>query len=325
MNNEELKETGFLLALIEQYVEYNVSYGTQDKDRLMYVLCSNEKMKIQRTKQKIEEIKNEILNKGFETLSFAYMQKLRYNEGFKTESEDWEDIFVEAFINEDVQIFDLTTKTSIIENSKNTIEKENLLTEIHQTYENTEQILSHESELLEAILNDISQFNETGDWEVDFYYYEQYRDDIHGIDIFFSLCELLVLLNRLEMFESFLPENQKPTEEINKPHRNQTFNKYLIGTNSFKLELVQFLKENYAGLKGKDIAVMIKALEKNKLIAYNQNRQLFNSLRFDFGDIGTDSGINKYLTPTMRNDETQKRAVELHAEKIKNHIENILK
>jgi hypothetical protein len=200
-----------------------------------------------------------------------------------------------------------------------------LLTEIHQTYENIEQILSYESKLLEAILDDVSRFNETGDWEIDFFYYEQYRDDIHGIDIFFSLCELLVLLNRLEMFESFLPENQNPSEEIIKPHRNQTLNKYLIGTNSFKLELAQFLRDNYAGLKGKEIAVMIKALEKNKLIAYDQNRQLFNSLRIDFGDIGTDSGINKYLTPTMRNDETQKRAVELHAEKIKNHIENIPK
>jgi len=353
MNNKELKESGFLSALIQTYVEYYVSYGTLDKDRLMYVLCSNTEMKYQKTIQKIEEIKNEIFNKGFDWLSVEYLEELRYKGISKPENENWEDIFVDAFIDEKIQIFDITEKLNsltvtdeILDNvekilsindkneltvtdqaveKKRSIEDENVITEIHQTYDNVDQIISYENDLLGAISDDISQFNKTGDWDIDFDYYEEYRNDIPGVDIFFRLCELLVLLYRLEMFESFLTENPNQTQKLNKSHYNQTFKKYLNGTDQFKTSLMKFLIENYSGLKGKDIAIMISALEKNKLIASFQNKQLYNSLRFDFGDIGTNSGINKYLTTTMRNDNEQKRNVELHAEKIKKQIENFPK
>ncbi len=60
-------------------------------------------------------------------------------------------------------------------------------------------------------------------------------------------------------------------------------------------KLHAFLKAEYAGKKGKMIAVMIHALKQLGLIAYYTRTELFDAIRVDFGDIGSNESINKYL------------------------------
>ena len=68
---------------------------------------------------------------------------------------------------------------------------------------------------------------------------------------------------------------------------------------------------------------MILALEVNKLIAYAERSELYSALRVDFGDIGTDAGINKFLTTHRRKEKDLLQFVSLHSEKIKKYMENL--
>ncbi|MGD9929564.1 MAG: hypothetical protein AB7U05_06065 [Mangrovibacterium sp.] len=100
---------------------------------------------------------------------------------------------------------------------------------------------------------------------------------------------------------------------------------FLTGSQKEREALLSFIVENYSGKKGKSIAIMIQALEKNMQIAYHKRTELYAALKNDFGDIGADSGINKFMTTTMREDKEIQKNVELHAEKIKQHSENLPK
>lgn len=65
----------------------------------MYVLCGNEHEKQEVTKAKLKEIKEEILHKGFDSLSFSYMQSLRFIKQNHNKYKYWEKIFIEALFN----------------------------------------------------------------------------------------------------------------------------------------------------------------------------------------------------------------------------------
>ena len=99
----------------------------------------------------------------------------------------------------------------------------------------------------------------------------------------------------------------------------------MIGSDSIKSGLLEFLIKTYSGKIGKNIAIMILALEDNKLIAYTEKSELYSALRVDFGNIGSDASINRFLTINLRMDKDHLKIASLHSEMIKKHIENSLK
>lgn len=84
-------------------------------------------------------------------------------------------------------------------------------------------------------------------------------------------------------------ENQK----IRKPEK--PFIDYLKPSN--KCELMKILRELLAEKKGRNVAAVIRALKKLDFIEIQDGgqKQLYRSMRKEFGDIGTDSGIDKYM------------------------------
>ncbi|MGQ7868955.1 hypothetical protein [Sunxiuqinia sp. sy24] len=119
------------------------------------------------------------------------------------------------------------------------------------------------------------------------------------------------------------PTNDATQRSI--PGKNPSTISFLNGTQEEKEELLNFIVDTYSGKKGKRIAIMIQALEENNRIAYHERTELYAALRKDFVDIGANSGINKYMTDNMREDKTIRKDVELHAEKIRKHLENLPK
>jgi len=101
----------------------------------------------------------------------------------------------------------------------------------------------------------------------------------------------------------------------------KTFKDFLICDD--KEKLIENLKVIYSGKKGKNIATMILALLKNNMIVFTENEELYNVIREIFGDIGSTSGLNKYLSPSKNGAKETLIAEEIikkHAEIIKNAV-----
>lgn len=78
-------------------------------------------------------------------------------------------------------------------------------------------------------------------------------------------------------------------------HIDKLFIDYLHHTN--KDALLEKLHELIDGKKGKLVATLIIALEKSSFIGGYENRStLYNTMRNEFGDIGTNSGLNDFIT-----------------------------
>lgn len=75
--------------------------------------------------------------------------------------------------------------------------------------------------------------------------------------------------------------------------KNKKFEDYLHHDN--KEELLEVLRTLFDGKKGKDVAVIILALQELGIIYIGNRNELYRSMRAEFGDIGSSSGINDYL------------------------------
>lgn len=88
-----------------------------------------------------------------------------------------------------------------------------------------------------------------------------------------------------------------------------------------KQNLLEYLKKNYKGKIGKDIAIMILALKEAGMIEYNIRKVLYSALREDFGYIGKDQAINNYMilnnSGNIKKDKDYIKIVSEHAERIK--------
>lgn len=73
MGNEEIIESGFIRAFINEYYEHKIYSYYPDKDRLLYVLCSTTEEKREAIFKEIEKTKSIIKTLGYEGLSFAYL------------------------------------------------------------------------------------------------------------------------------------------------------------------------------------------------------------------------------------------------------------
>jgi len=216
-------------------------------------------------------------------------------------------------------------------------------------------LIDIEDEIIEQIEADISDYKKNDYWEFYFDFYRQYTPYSSAFKLLFDLIDLLTLLYRSKMFEDFLEvEIKELNNESPNAHRTsnvlsdssqindvdfsmrigssqKTLKKtkstigFLNGSETENISLLNFLIENYKGQKGKYIAIMILALKEIKLIAPLKNTDLYSALRIDFGNIGANSGINKYMTIHYKKDKYQLEIVALHIEKIKKHIENTSK
>jgi len=229
MTKEQVFESGFVKAFIEEYFEYKIHSFYPDKDRLLYVLCNTNREKHQVTEKQIELIKSEIQKLGNEELSFAYLfsskpKRISGHEYIETDKRF--DFWLNNFCNNFIE--SIWTFTPIIEacNSlKNKISNEDFEDEFWKIYPASQKpnesclpfIIQREAELINEIEYSISEFKQNEYWEFDFEEYERFVDISKPVEILFKHCELLVQLNRLEMFNEFLEiedESKESKSEI---------------------------------------------------------------------------------------------------------------
>lgn len=345
MNKDEIIESGFFLAFINSFVEHEVQYGSMTKDQLLYALCDNEEEKKLATLEEIAKLRNTIKQLGREELSLDFVYSFKYPSPFHGPlNQTWEELFYDCFIDEFEILFPYSDFYYFLSENEGKETNYDEFSEIIQRLENENLDFSYmvqcEFELLDSILKDIEEFKKNDSWHFDFDFYRQYVEESEPFKILFEYCDLLVHLERLKMFYSFLEIEGEESKTNGKSLTNESsdskelkniisrnglkqkdLSDFLIGEN-IKKPLLDFLLADFFGKKGKDIAIMILALETNSLIAYTKRAELFNAIRVDFGNIGTDAGINKYMPDPKCMDERLKKTVELYSEKIKKHIEN---
>ncbi len=231
METKEIFESGFVKAFIAEYFEYKIHSFYPDKDRLLYVLCNTDLEKQQVTTKQIDVVKSEIQKLGFEDLSFAYLLSCKpesqhnYIEPNKR-FDFWLQRFSEEF-EDHITDFDPITKAICLYN-----EVSELLVEVFENegefwewYPKSQSskirdflsIIPNEADLLSLIEYDIEEYNKNEYWEIDFEVYQKFIDTSYPIELLFNISELLVQLNRLEMFNEFLlPHQQNETKTEHK-------------------------------------------------------------------------------------------------------------
>lgn len=232
MTKEQIFESGFIKAFIAEYFEDKIHSFYPDKDRLLYILCNNEQEKKEVTKKQIGITKAKISELGFEGLSFAYLLSCKpeslhnYIEPNKR-FDFWLNIFSQEF-EDHITDFDPITKAIYLFNEVSELSAEVMEneSEFWEWYPQSQcpkiadfvVNIPKEADLLSLIEDDIKQYNKNGYWEFDFEEYERFIDVSKPIEILFNLCELLVQLDRLEMFNEFLEiENESlPPQPTNK-------------------------------------------------------------------------------------------------------------
>ena len=221
LNTKDLIESGFFKDLLYIYIESGL-HGTEicDKDRLMYVLCHSEEEKQKVTLKEIKKINKRIKQIGHEEYSLCYLEEHRVDSPHYIDDnvrgyDYWIDLIYEQFLFDYdpdecpqlSEIFDLSDKEG--------------------------------RELLDQIIANVLTHKETRDWNIDLDYYSQHIDSQPIIREIFEYCELFVLLERLEMFKSFLIEEQKNQIEMLQSPEIENIEKEIqpvvIQVNSFAL------------------------------------------------------------------------------------------
>lgn len=90
---------------------------------------------------------------------------------------------------------------------------------------------------------------------------------------------------------------------------------------SHKKEVIEYLKTELFGQKGKKIAVVIYALKELSLIDASERSELYSALRKLLGEIGTDESLNKVLRYQISQlDFSNQESIKLQMTKIKQSI-----
>lgn len=236
MTKEEIFKSGFVVAFINDYFEEKIHSYYPDKDKLLYILSENDKEKQQVTKDKIKSIKSEITDLGFEDLSLSYLLscKSELKDHFIEPSkrfEFWLNRFAEE-IGYEIEELNPITKAICLFNKipELTVEAINNECDFWKIYPNSQTpkiqdfviIIPSEAEILALIKYTIEEYHRNEYWEFDFEEYKKYIELSKPIELLFNLSELLVQLNRLEMFKDFLNTENEPPQQIipSKPQLN---------------------------------------------------------------------------------------------------------
>jgi hypothetical protein len=228
MTKEEIFKSGFVVAFINDYFEEKIHSYYPDKDRLLYILSENDKEKQQVTKDKIKSIKSEITDLGFEDLSLTYLLscKSELKHHFIEPSkrfEFWLNRFAEEFEYEIEELNPITKAICLFNKIPElTVEAINNECDFWETYPNSQTpkiqdfvvIIPSEAEILALIEYTIEEYHKNEYWEFNFEEYKKYIELSKPIELLFNLSELLVQLNRLEMFKDFLNTENEPPQQI---------------------------------------------------------------------------------------------------------------
>lgn len=229
MIKEEIFEIGFIKAFINEFFEYKrYSYYTE-KDKLLYILCRDKQEKQKVTKEQINKAKSKISELGFEDLSYSYLLSCKpeaadnYIES-NNRFEFWRQRFSEVF-EDHITDFDPITKAGSLFNevpelTSEVFENESEFWEWYPKRKcpkvlDFSSIIPNEAYLLSLIKYDIQEYNKNKYWEFDFEEYERFIDVSKPIEILFNLSELLVQLDRIEMFNEFLEIEDLPLQKTN--------------------------------------------------------------------------------------------------------------
>jgi|GEM_PF-5455398 hypothetical protein len=220
MEKEEIFKSGFIEAFIEGYFEHYTYNHYPSKDRLLYILCSSEEEKEEVTIEQISRAKIKISELGFDKLSFSYLksgkkESLEYIA--EKRHEFWVNKFAESFEG-DVLYFNPIYEAVCLYNEVKKISKEcfEIEDDFWEFYPDIQKpkirdlitIFTKEVELIEHIEFEIDNYIESEYWEFDFDEYRKYIEGSKPLELLFNLCELLVQLDRLEMFNSFKQSEQ---------------------------------------------------------------------------------------------------------------------
>jgi hypothetical protein len=262
MTKEQIFESGFIQAFINEFFEDKIHSFYPDKLRLLYILCENEQEKKEVTKEQIKTVKAIISELGFEDLSFAYLLSCKveslhnYIEPNKR-FDFWLRRFSEEF-EDHITDFDPITKAICLYNevSELSVEVFENEGEFWVWYPKSQSpktrdflsIISNEADLLSLIEFDIKEYNKNEYWEFDFEEYQKFIDVSKPLELLFNLSELLVQLNRLEMFKEFLEIDDEtlPPRTITKQKTELKIDQIAL---KYAYEGIQITREN-----GNDIA-----------------------------------------------------------------------
>jgi hypothetical protein len=225
MTKDELVESGFFKAFISEYFEDKTHSFYPDKDRLLYVMCDNDEEFQNITKNQIKKTKEAILNLGFADLSFAYLLSCKpqsisgsnYIEP-KQRFDFWLQRFTDTFIDDFETIEPINEIALMFSEQKELNDKVfEMEDEFWEFYPNNHKpkvqdfltILPIEYSIKNTIEYEIEEYKKNEFWQFDFDKYKAFIDVSNPIETLFNLSELLVQLDRLEMFNDFLNLDNK--------------------------------------------------------------------------------------------------------------------
>ena len=100
------------------------------------------------------------------------------------------------------------------------------------------------------------------------------------------------------------------SEKSNKSERR--FHEFLISKN--QVLLAEKLKIEFKGKKGKNLAIMVIALEELNKIAFTGKGEFFNSMKAYMGNIGTETAFNEYYFPYKQGQSNKRKPLLLRAD-----------
>jgi hypothetical protein len=292
MTKEDIFQSGFVTAFINEYFNEQIHIYYPDKVRLLYTLCESEEEKQKVTKEQINNIKTKIPELGFEELSLGYLQScnpeslqnyIEPNQRF----EFWLKRFSVEF-DYNTLVFNPITKAILEYNEVDELTVEVLENEdeFWEWYPKSESpkireflsIITSEADILSLIEYNIKKYQENEYWEFDFEEYQRYIDVNKPIEILFSLCELLVQLNRLRMFKEFLEiENPLPSQQAENIDWISTFENIDINENtnpnSYRIANIE-QKKNYYSEASYNLTIQYLTSFKRETYLFNNKRKL---------------------------------------------------
>ena len=311
METKDIIESGFVKAFIAEYFEYKIYSFYPDKDRLLYVLCSTDLEKQQVTTKQIDVIKSEIQKLGNEELSFAYLLSCKpesisghnYIEPNKR-FDFWLNRFCEEFIDSTNTFTPIIEACKLFETKISDEDFENEFWEMYPASQKPKEnclsfVIQRESELLNEIEYTISEHKENEYWEFDFEEYQKFIDISKPIELLFNVSELLVQLNRLEMFNEFSLPPQPIVKQ--KPEPN---GKLITFKNSETIDKIHSELKGYFPNKEAELLKALQGEQLSELLLFphNQNKfvEVFRRLKYNGFLLNTDTETKNWICTTFQ-------------------------
>jgi len=277
MTKEQIFQSGFVRAFIDEYVNFKTFNVYPDKDRLLFILCDNDSEKNDLIKIQIKETKARIVELGFEELSYGYLLSFFEKNPNYIEDKERYKYWLERFVDEfDDLIYSFDEIDCAFSNNKDLAYEDdfwgNYPNSKKPLLKNIEVNISKERNLIKLIISNIKTYEEEKLWDFDFEDYLKYVDTCKSMEVLFNLCELLVQLGRLKMFQYYLLDKREASFHETIP---TTKLKDLI-THIESEKIVREIKIQYKNIKGKRLKLLLIALQQNNLLPKERIAQKFH-------------------------------------------------